>query len=416
MTTVLAAELGDIRHALAVGVVLAVLAAVAIGRVPLLRMNRATTAFVGAVLLVALGALSLDQAFGSLDLGTLGLLFALMAVNVCLDRAGFFRRINAAIIGRTRSAKLLLAGIIVLSGVLSALLLNDTIVLMFTPLIVDLTIRLERNPLPYLMGLATASNIGSTATITGNPQNILIGTSSGLSFLEFSGALSPVALGGLVIAWVVIVLVYRQEFSSGPLPPHVPKTVRHHGPLLAQSLVALAVMIAACVAGTSVPSAALFAGAIVLANRRLNPDRLLGRIDWSLLVFFAGLFVVTGAVSSLGLSERLFEAARPLAEGGIAPLSGVGLVLSNLVSNVPAVMLFRPIVPNLPDPTTAWLTLAMSTTLAGNLTLIGSVANLIVAESARRRGVELSFVEYLKTGVPITLLTLGWGILWLTIR
>jgi Na+/H+ antiporter NhaD/arsenite permease-like protein len=138
-------------------------------------------------------------------------------------------------------------------------------------------------------------------------------------------------------------------------------------------------------------------------------------LDWSLLVFFAGLFVVTGALESTGLTARLFAVAEPIAQRGVGALALVSAVLSNLVSNVPAVLLFRPLIPQFPDPPRAWLTLAAATTLAGNLTLLGSVANLIVAETARQRGVELGFVEYLKAGVPITLVSLGMAVLWLSL-
>jgi Na+/H+ antiporter NhaD/arsenite permease-like protein len=153
---------------------------------------------------------------------------------------------------------------------------------------------------------------------------------------------------------------------------------------------------------------------MLLISRRRDPEHVFEEIDWGLLVFFASLFVVTGALETSGLGQDLFAWLRPWADGGAAKLTVVSLVLSNVVSNVPAVMLFRPVIPTLADPHAAWLTLAMATTLAGNLTLLGSVANLIVAEIARRRGVHLSFVEYLKAGTPIAILTLLIGVVWLS--
>lgn len=389
------------------------LAAVAIGRLPGTKMNRATIAFTGAVLLVVLGSLTLDQAFAAVELGTIGLLLALMAVNVALHESGFFRIVTALIVRRAGSPKVLLAGVIIASGFLSALFLNDTICVMFTPLVVDVALALRRNPIPYLMGLATASNIGSTATITGNPQNILIGISSGISFVDFAAALGPIAIVGLALAFVVIVIVYRSEFRDKKFDAAAEIPGATDRPLMIHALFATAVMLGASILGASVPLAALAAGAIIFVNRRIAADRLLAGIDWSLLVFFAGLFVVTGAVDRLGLSTELFSWAEPVARRGIVPLTLVGVGLSNVVSNVPAVMLFRPIVPNFPDPRATWLALAMSTTLAGNLTLIGSVANLIVAEIAARRGVKLGFVEYLKSGVVITAVTLAFGAFWL---
>ena len=307
----------------------------------------------------------------------------------------------------------LLALIVFVSGTLSALFLNDTIVLVFTPLVLDLTLTLKRNPLPYLVGLVTAANIGSVATITGNPQNMIVGISSGIGFVDFTRALGPIALLGLVIGWAVIVLVYRREFRAEFFAERLELPQQQYRPLLRKSLVATGLMLVALVAGAPVPLAAAGAAALLLITRRLEPEKVFQEIDWSLLVFFCGLFVVTGAIEHSGLGELLFALLRPYADGGAAPLTGVALLLSNLVSNVPAVMLFRPVVPGLGDPHQAWLTLARATTLAGNLTLLGSVANLIVAETARRRGVHLGFVEYLKAGTPIALLTLLVGVAWL---
>jgi Na+/H+ antiporter NhaD/arsenite permease-like protein len=174
-------------------------------------------------------------------------------------------------------------------------------------------------------------------------------------------------------------------------------------------------MLIAFIVGVPIPLAALVAASILRVTRRLKPERVFRDIDWTLLVFFAGLFMVTGALETSGLSERLFAIVQPVAERGTGLLTAVALILSNTISNVPAVMLFRPLVPHFAEPQTTWLVLAMSTTLAGNLTLLGSVANLIVAESARAKGVKLTFSEYLWAGLPITLLSLIWGVLWLSL-
>ena len=400
---------------LAVAVLAAItLVGVALGRYPALKMNRATIALVGAVLFIALGFIPLDTAYRAVDWNTILLLFGMMILNVNLRIAGFFHLVNSHVVRLARTPRRLLALIVFVSGTLSAIFLNDTIVLVFTPLVLDLTLTLKRNPLPYLVGLVTAANIGSVATITGNPQNMMVGISSGIGFVEFTRALGPIALLGLGIGWAVIVLVYRREFRTEifthvyELPP------QHYRPLLRKSIVATVLMLIALVAGAPVPLAAAGAAALLLITRRMEPEKVFQEIDWSLLVFFCGLFVVTGAIQHSGLGARLFELLRPYANGGAAPLTAVALVLSNLVSNVPAVMLFRPIVPGLTDPHHAWLTLAMATTLAGNLTLLGSVANLIVAEIARRRGVQLSFVEYLKAGTPIAVLTLLLGVAWVS--
>lgn len=399
---------------IAVAVLAAVtLVGVAIGRYPALKMNRATIALVGAVLFVACGFMPLEAAYRAIDWNTLLLLFGMMVLNVNLRLAGFFDLVNARVLRFARTPHRLLALIVFVSGTFSAVFLNDTIVLVFTPLVLDLTLSLKRNPLPYLVGLVTAANIGSVATITGNPQNMLVGISSGIAFVDFTRALGPIALVGLVLDWAVLVLVYRSEFRSGRFAERLARAVEPHRPLLRKAMVATGLMLVALVAGAPVPLAAAAAAALLLVTRRLEPERVFQEIDWSLLVFFSGLFVVTGAIEHSGLGARLFATLRPYADGGPGPLTLVSLVLSNVVSNVPAVMLFRPVVPELSNPHQVWLTLAMATTLAGNLTLLGSVANLIVAESARRRGVHLGFVEYLKAGTPVAILTLLVGVAWI---
>jgi Na+/H+ antiporter NhaD/arsenite permease-like protein len=399
----------------ATAVIVAVtLVGVAIGRWPWLRMNRATIALVGATLLIAIGVIPLEEAFRAVDWNTIVLLFAMMVLNVNLRIAGFFHLVITRLVRIARTPRRLLGLVIAVSGVLSAIFLNDTIALMMTPLVVELALTLRRNPLPYLIGLVTAANVGSVAAITGNPQNMLVGISSGISFVDFTSALAPVAITGLVVIWLVMIVVYRREFAPATLDTEIALPGEEDRRLLRKAMFATFLMLVALVAGAPIPLAALAAAALLLMSRRREPERVFEEIDWGLLVFFASLFVVTGAIETSGLGRELFAWLRPWADGGPATLTGVALVLSNVVSNVPAVMLFRPIVPTLSEPQTAWLTLAMATTLAGNLTLLGSVANLIVAEIAKRRGVHLSFMEYLKAGTPIAIITLLIGVAWLS--
>lgn len=386
---------------------------IAVGRFPLLCMNRATIALSGATILMVIGALSLEDAYAALDLNTLSLLFAMMVLNAHLRRGGFFEVVAQLVVRWANSPPQLLALTILVAGIFSAIFLNDTVVLIFTPLLLELCRTLKQPPIPYLMALATAANIGSVATITGNPQNMIIGLASQLSYLDFLWALGPVALVGMGVAWLVISLVYRQPLRQEQWMQSTLVSSDVNRPLLRKSLLATAVLLGALVSGITPPLAALGAIVILLITRHTDPDAILREVDWSLLVFFSGLFIVTGALAHLGISDQLFQLAQPLAAKGVAALSVVTAVLSNLISNVPAVLLFAPFVPQLPQPTQSWLTLAMATTLAGNLTLLGSVANLIVAESARQQGTELSFGEYLKAGLPITLASLLFGIFWL---
>lgn len=391
-------------------IVIAVYAAIAVGYIPRLRMNRATIALAGAAALVAIGAIHEEEAYAALDMGTILLLGAMMVVNVNLRLAGFFRFVGSRTLRLARGPRVLLALVIVSSGVLSAIFLNDPICLMLTPLTVDLTRRLGRNPVPYLVGLATAANVGSTATITGNPQNMIIGQASAIPYLTFLAYLGPMALVGLLICWVVIVLAYPAEFR-GMLPDVQLPPPRTFTPLLSRTLLVVLGLMIAFLAGAPIVTAACVAAAILLISR-LNPTKLLD-LDWSLLAFFAGLFVITGALATTGLSAQLFEAAAPVLQSGIPLFSLVVGVLSNIVSNVPAVLLLRPEIAAFPNPDQTWLALAMASTLAGNFTLLGSAATLIVAEVARAHGARLEFAAYLRAGVPITLLTMGFGVLWL---
>jgi Na+/H+ antiporter NhaD/arsenite permease-like protein len=400
---------------LALPVIALTFVGVAAGEVPGFKMNRATIALVGAVALVALQVIAPAAALAAIDPNTLLLLFAMMIISVHLRLAGFFSWIGQFIALHTHSPRWLLAWIILAAGVLAAFFLNDTVVVMFTPLVLEVTQALRRNPLPYLVGLAAAANIGSTATITGNPQNMLIGLSSHLSFTAFLSALGPIALIGLALAWLIILWFFRAEFNA-PWPNHqLTFAVQIDRSLLYKSLILIALMLIAFVAGAPIPLAAITVAAALLISRRIQPETIFALVDWSLLIFFAGLFVVTGALEHTNVLDRLFTLITPIIRSGVGPLALVTAALSNLVSNVPAVLLFRSVVPQLADPNRAWLTLAMASTLAGNLTLLGSVANLIVVEMARAEGVKISFFEYLKVGVPLTIITLIVGIVWLSV-
>ena len=382
------------------------IAGIAVGRWPLLRANRTTITLIGAALLLATGALTLQQAYAALDLNTLLLLFSMMLVNGHLFLAGFFGLVTQRVVHLARGPYTLLALVIIASGVLSALFLNDTVVLILTPLVLEITRQLKRNPLPYLLGLATAANVGSAAMITGNPQNIVIGNASQISYGAFALALTPTALIGLAICWGVVVLCYRAEFRAGAFAVPEGARVRIYRPLLWKIAVVLPVMLVLFFVGVPVPLATFLAAGALLVTRRLKSERVFATIDWGLLVFFAALFVVTGSLEAQHLTDQLFALLQPLAGAGLAAFGLVTAVLSNLISNVPAVLLLQHVVRAYPNPQRAWLMLAAASTLAGNLTLLGSVANLIVAELAGRWGVSLSFREHLRVGVPVTVLTL----------
>lgn len=377
-----------------------------LGYLPGYRTNRAGIAVTGAAFLLALGVLDLKGAWEALDPHTLVFLFGVMVVNAHLGYAGFFQWAVDRLVHLARTPFGLLVWLSFGTGVLSALFLNDTMAILLTPLVLFLTSSLSLPPVPYLLALAGATNLGSVATLTGNPQNILVGSFSGISYLDFTAVLFPVALLGLAVQVVLLWWLYPEVRSRRPLPPLPSLRYRLHRGLLFKGLWVTGGLFLAFILGYPLAQGALVAAGILLFSRRLRSERFFLRVDWELLVMFSGLFMVTRAVGELGLLEPL----KPLAHSPLG-LIWVTALLSNLISNVPAVLLLHPLV----GDTQSWLLLAAASTLAGNLTLLGSVANLIVAEAARREGYKLSFLEHLRFGLPLTLLTLGLAYVWLVL-
>ncbi len=387
---------------------------IAIGRYPIIKSNRTTIALMGVALLILFGQVRFEDLPDYLDFDTLILLFSMMIINANLKLAGFFTLAGRAMVRMARSPRVFLALEIFVIGVLSALFLNDTICLMFAPFIINLTDSLKRNPLPYLVALATASNIGSVATPTGNPQNMIVGIASGISFLDFLLALAPVALLGMVVIWLVLVKMYPYELRKGDTftPQEAENQTGSRG-LLIKTLVVATGLLAAFLLGAPIALASFLAASILLITRRHLPQMVFAEFDWTLLVFFSGLFIVSGSLETSGVTTSLVDLNQLAQRANIANLSAVTAVLSNLISNVPAVLLLRPVVANMENARLGWLTIAAASTLAGNLTLLGSVANLIVAEIAERYRIDLSFWEYTKSGLIITVFSLLIGVGWL---
>ncbi|MRS04003.1 anion transporter [bacterium] len=389
---------------------------VALGRLPPLRTNRTTFALVGVGLLLLTRQIDFKDLSSYLDIDTLVLLFAMMIINANLRLAGFFGLAGNALLRLTRNPRLFLALEIVVAGIFSALFLNDTICLMFTPLILELTLAIDRNPIPYQIALATAANIGSVATLTGNPQNMIIGVASGIKFLDFTLSLAPIAMLSLAVVWVVVIKFYPQEFAKRNNFKIQPTGVVPYYPaLLIKCLIILGLLLLAFLFGAPVAVSAFIAACALLITRRIKPEKVFAEIDWGLLVLFAALFVVTGSLEANGITTVLSDITHRAGQVNTLSLSSISLVLSNLVSNVPAVLLLRPLVRSLADPMPGWLTLAASSTLAGNLTLLGSIANLIVAESASRRKVTIGFWEYTRAGILITFATMIISIIWIAL-
>jgi Na+/H+ antiporter NhaD/arsenite permease-like protein len=258
-----------------------------------------------------------------------------------------------------------------------------------------------------------ASNIGSAATITGNPQNMIIGSLSHIPYGTFAAALAPIAGIGLVLTVALIALVYRSEFRTPQRLRGEPEPGHADWPIVVKSVAVSLVMIAAFFAGVPPAEAAIVAGAFLLLTRRIKSEKVYAEIDWTLLLMFAGLFIVVAGLEHSVLTPQVISAVGRLHFDRIPILSGITAILSNIVSNVPAVLVLKPFIAQLQFQKQAWLTVAMASTLAGNFTLVGSVANLIMVQRARAQNVEIGFWEYFKVGAPLTILTIGVGVLWL---
>jgi Na+/H+ antiporter NhaD/arsenite permease-like protein len=388
---------------------------VAIGRLPGFRLDRAGVALVGASLMVAVGGLPLEEAPKAIDFDTIILLLGVMIVVANLRLSGFFHLVNGWVVTRARYPIVLLAAIVLVSGILSAFLVNDTVCLVLTTLVLDLVTRLRRNPVPYLLAIVMASNVGSTATITGNPQNMIIGSLSHIPYGTFAAALSPIAGIGLVLTMGLIALVYRSEFWTREQLRGESQPAHADWPIMVKSVAVLLAMVAGFFAGIPPAEAAVVAGAVLLLTRRIKSENVYAEIDWTLLLMFAGLFIVVAGLEHSVLSPEVIGAVGRLQLDRLPVLSVITAILSNIVSNVPAVLVLKPFIAQLQFQQQAWLTVAMASTLAGNFTLVGSVANLIVVQRARAQNIEIRFWEYFKVGAPLTVLTIGIGVLWLEI-
>src|SRR3989442_1136620 len=384
-----------------------------VGRLPPFRVDRTGVAIVGDAAMVVAGVLEWNAAVAAVDARTLVLLFGMMIVAAYLRLSGFFRLVTTWAMRRARTPVGALAAVVVAAGTLSALFVNDVICVVMAPLVIDLTRRLGLPPVPYLTALATAAHVGSVATLTGNPQNMLVGSFSGIAYRTFLMREAPVAVVGLALVFLVIWLVYRRVLPPTLAGANPQERFTVHYPLMIKTMIAVAVMLVAFLTGVTIVVVAIGGAAYCLLTRRVNPAKVYREIDWGLLVVFTGLFVVVGGIEVTGLTGELLGWVSAIGLYRPAALTAVTAALSNLVSNVPAVLLIKTVIPTFGEPTRAWLILAMASTLAGNLTILGSVANLIVVEQARGAGIEVRFVEYSKVGVPVTLLTplMGWLLL-----
>ncbi len=392
--------------------------AMMLGHLPGLAIDRTGVALLGAIVLVAGGSLEPATAWQAIDVGTIGLLFGLMIVSAQFRLGGFYTRITRFMASRPSSPQRLLGQVVGTSGVLSALLTNDVVCLAMAPVLVDVCAKRNLDPIPFLLALAAAANVGSAATLIGNPQNMLIGQALQLPFAPYLLDGVPPAALGLVATWWVLARSYRGRFERTTAPLSLPDQPFDRWQTCKGILVLTALVTGLLILPTAHEVLALSAAGLLLLSRRLTTRSMMSLVDWQLLVLFAGLFIVNHALQQAGHMAAGFAVMR---EAGLdfaqpATLFCTSVAGSNLVSNVPLTMLLLPVASH-PQ---AGPILALSSTLAGNLVLVGSIANLIVVEQARRLGVmpqSTSWMrEHLRTGVPITLVTLAIAAIWLWLR
>lgn len=384
------------------------------GGLPGLALDRTALALIGAIALLADGALDARSAWAAVDMPTMSLLFGLMLVSAQLRLSGFYTLLARRIAAASLSPRLLLLLVMAASAALSAVLVNDIVALALTPILAEGCIKRGLNPVPYLLGLACAANIGSAATLIGNPQNMLIGQVGGLPFAAYALDALPPVIAGTLAAWGIIAWLTRGDWELERSVAPVPAQDFLPWPALKGGLLLVAALFGFLFTPIPREVLALAAGALVLVSRRMHSRTVFALVDWQLLLLFLGLFVVNHALLASGLLERLFLAVGATGVDLAHPawLFAITALLSNIISNVPAVMLLLPVAQTPQDR----LLLALASTLAGNLFLLGSIANLIVAEQAARLGVFLTWRKHLRIGLPVTLATFALAALWLWLR
>jgi Na+/H+ antiporter NhaD/arsenite permease-like protein len=424
----------------AFAVFLTTYALISIRRFPKVRIERPAAALIGAALMIVLGVVGPGDAISAINLDIVLLLVGMMILVAGLELCGFFEWVSLRMIRYSKDQFTFLVLTMVVTGTLSALVLNDTVVLLFTPIIIRTCRLLKSNPVPFLVAEAMAANIGSVATAVGNPQNAYIATKAGISFVDFSARLVPVAVVCMLVAIAILYIIYRKEINKGSAQEFRRKILSDgwaifqeeivKGDVLAQSglrkmkehklgLYALllitagtfAAFVASHVIDAPLAIVAFLGGVVALfvvpMVSKVKAKDMLNGVDWSIILFFIGLFIVLRGVRDSGLLTEIKGFFPGFDDGGVPTvgwLTALSAMLSNLVSNVPSVMLLSELIPI--SETDLWIALASSSTLAGNATILGAAANIIVAEKAEGMGVEVNFWKFTLVGFPIAMATL----------
>jgi Na+/H+ antiporter NhaD/arsenite permease-like protein len=377
-------------------------------RLPKVNIDRPSAAFTGAVAMIVFGIISFDNAIKAIDFNTITLLLGMMIIVSTLKFEGFFSLIASKTISYSHSRNKLLIIIVFITGIASAFLVNDAVVLLFTPIIISICRKTKLNPIPYLIAEILSSNIGSAMTITGNPQNMLIGISSNISYLDFLIKLLPISIIGMIIIVFIVKLFYRKHFNDKSILEFETDYKYDFKKMRISVLIFLLVIIGfffGKILSLSIPIIALIGASLILLFGKAKPSSVIKDVDWVLLLFFASLFILVSSIQSLGLLDSFINIELNENLISIIGLHSLSLVMSQILSNVPYTVLITPLMDVLNNEN-LWLALASSATLAGNATIIGAMANLIVIESAEKENVKISFWEFFKIGIITTLITL----------
>ena len=386
----------------------------AVGHVPGLKLNRVGIALLGAIAMIIFGNVSTNDVVAWINWPTIFLLFGFFVISAQLRLSGFYDLVAGGISARLGHPARFLLVLMLVTGGLSAFLNHDIVCYVFAPIVGTALLRQQLNPIPYLIALAIASNLGAAATLIGNPQDMMIGQVAHLSFghyLLWSAVPVMLAMAAAYgIIWklsqkkLVSTLTATAESTLPPRPFNRPHTIK--------GLVILAVVIGLFFSSLPKEVIALAAAGIHLASTRFRTDDLLGLVEWPILVLFMGLFVVTGAFQATGCGE---QAVQWLAHAGLdlnssSILAVATAMLSNLIGNSATVMLMLKVV-DVTHATTAYV-LALANSFGGSLTILGSVANIIVVQQAREQGINITFRDFARLGVPVTLAAMAGLLVW----
>jgi Na+/H+ antiporter NhaD/arsenite permease-like protein len=396
-------------------------------RLPRMNIDRPSAAFFGAVAMILFGVVTFDEAIKAIDFNTIALLLGMMIIVATLELDGFFEWIAIRTLAVGKTPFKLLAVLTFTTGIASAFLVNDAVVLLFTPVIIGICRSLRVNPIPFLIAEILSANIGSAMTMTGNPQNMLIGINSGISYGHFLLYLLPVSLIGMgiivyAVKWFypsVITTQFPEKLNAAVLETadiEAGRTFNYSSMRTSVPIFLLVIVLffLSRLLNLSIPLIALIGASLILLLGRIKPSKVIRQVDWVLLLFFASLFIVVHGVEKAGLMDQLLNHVSLTENGaGLAAIHAVSLLLSQIVSNVPFTVVMLPIMKTA-NSEMLWLALASASTLAGNATIIGAMANLIVIETAESKGVKIKFMEFFRIGIVVTILSmlLSFGIIY----